>query len=126
MSRLLRIMFFLVGMLGFAGAIVADEITPGWGSHLEVHDLNAAPVPANGHWIVLVFISPECPVANASIPVLNALKAEFGPAGVDFVGVYADPTIELSALRRHATEYHLGFPAVDDRNHRLVQLTGAT
>src|ERR1700712_958360 len=126
MSRLLRIMFFLVGMLGFSGAIVADEIMPGWWSHLGVHDLNAAPVSANGHWIVLVFISPECPVANASIPVLNALKAEFAPEGVDFVGVYADATIDLPTLRRHATESNLGFTTVDDRNHRLVQLTGAT
>jgi thiol-disulfide isomerase/thioredoxin len=126
MHRSFRPMFFLVGLLGFLGASAGDESTPGWWSRLNALDLNGAPLTANGRWIVVVFISPECPVANASIPVLNALAGEFAPAGIDFVGVYADPTLDVSVLRRHATEYRLGFPAVDDRDQKLVHLTGAT
>jgi hypothetical protein len=119
-------MFFVVGMLGFSGAAVASEITTSWRSRLELHDLNGALLPAGGRWVVLIFISPECPVANASIPVLNALAVEFAPAGFDFVGVYADPTLELPVLKRHTADYHLGFATVDDRAQRLVHLTGAT
>ncbi|HEY4249265.1 MAG TPA: redoxin domain-containing protein [Lacunisphaera sp.] len=119
-------MFFVVGMLGFSGVAVAGEITASWWSRLGLHDLNDAPVSAKGRWVVMVFISPECPVANASIPVLNALAAEFAPAGFDFVGVYADPTLELPVLKRHTADYHLGFATVDDRAQRLVHLGGAT
>ncbi len=126
MLRLLRIIFFVVGMLGFSGAAVADEIASSWWSRLELHDLNDVQIPAHGRWVVWVFISPECPVANASVPVLNALAAEFSPAGFDFVGVYSDPTLELPVLKRHTTDYHFGFATVDDRAQRLVQLAGAT
>jgi hypothetical protein len=126
MRSLLRTIFFVVGMLGFSGAEGADSITTGWWSRLDLHDLNGARVPANGRWVVMVFISPECPVANASIPVLNALVAGFAPAGVDFVGVYADPTLELARMKRHTAEYRLAFPTVDDRVQQLVHLVGAT
>ncbi len=126
MSRFLRLMFFLAGMSGFLGSAIANENVDGWWNQLGLHDLNGGPVTAKGKWIVVVFISPECPVANASIPVLNSLAREFAPVGVDFVGVYADPTLKVSALRQHASDYRLGFPTVDDRNQRLVHLTGAT
>jgi hypothetical protein len=75
---------------------------------------------------VIVFLSPECPVANADVPVLNALAAEFAPRGFSFVGAYADPALSLADLRRHAAGYRLAFPAVDDRARRLVRAAGAT
>lgn len=126
MPRLFRSMFFLAGMLGFLGSSIADESAEGWWNRLEMHDLNGAPLNANGRWIVVVFLSPECPVANANIPVLNALAREFAPPGFNFIGVYADPTLDLSVLRRHAADYRLGFSTVDDRIQKLVHLTGAT
>jgi hypothetical protein len=75
---------------------------------------------------VLVFISPECPVANADIPVLNSLARQFGPVGVDFFAAYADPTLDLPALRRHADDYRLGLVPLDDRKQRLMHAVGAT
>lgn len=126
MFRLFRSMFFLAGMLGFLGAAVAQETAEGWWTRLDVHDLDGAPLTAKGRWIVVVFISPECPVANASIPVLNALAREYVAAGVEFVGVYADPTLDASLLRRHAADYRLAFSTADDRSQKLVHWTGAT
>ncbi len=65
-------------------------------------------------------------MANAEIPVLNDLAAEFAPRGVNFVGVYSDPTAELPALRQHAAEFHAGFVAADDRAQKIVLALGAT
>jgi len=97
-----------------------------WLSSLGLRDLKGAPVECRGRWLVVVFLGPDCPVSNASIPVLNHLAAEFGPQGFTFVGAYVDPTADLAALRTHAADYSLGFTAADDRAHHLAGLAGAT
>ncbi len=122
MSCLFRCLLVAASLLGL-GSGVAQA---GWLNRFELRDLNGARIAPAGRWQVVVFLSPECPVANASVPVLNSLAAEFAPRGFDFVGAYADPTIEPAVLRRHAAEYHLGFMLTDDRTQRLVRATGAT
>ena len=97
-----------------------------WWHRLGLHDLQGAPSEPAGHWLVVVFISPECPVANAELPILNALAKEFAPRGFAFIGAYADPGIEPAELRRHAADSGLAFLTVDDRAQRLAQATGAT
>jgi len=98
-----------------------------WWTNLKVRTLaGEAVTPADGGWIVLVFITPECPLANASVPVLNALAREFGPRGFTFVGAYVDPTLPPAVLARHTRDYALAFATTDDRDHRLVRLAGAT
>lgn len=97
-----------------------------WWQKLEAHGPDNEPLVASGRWIVLVFISPECPLSNASVPVLAALVKEYAPQGVFFVGVYADPSIPPAVLRQHAKDYALPFPTADDRAHRLVRAIGAT
>lgn len=99
---------------------------PGWWEQLAVRDLTGSALTPAGRWIVIVFLSPECPVANADIPVLNSLAAEFSPRGFSFVGAYADPAFALPDLLHHAAEYRLGFPAADDRQQHLVHAAGAT
>jgi thiol-disulfide isomerase/thioredoxin len=96
-----------------------------WWGKLGVRDLNGASLTPNGRWMVLVFLSPECPVADAEIPVLNALANEFGPHGFSFIGVYSDPTVPLTELRRQVADYRLTFPAADDRAQHVMHAIGA-
>lgn len=122
MTRSFRRLLLVLCLLGLQGRAAG----PGWWEQLSVRGLDGTILAPGGRWIVLVFLSPECPVANADIPVLNTLAAEFAPAGFSFVGAYADPTLPFADLRRHAAEFHLGFPAADDREQRLVHAAGAT
>ena len=115
-----------LGSSVFAAPAVAGAQSDDWWQRLEVRGLDQRPLLGNGRWIVLVFISPECPVANASVPVLNALAKEFAPRGFFFVGAYADPNIPLTALQQHEREYSLAFSTADDRRQLLVSTTGAT
>ena len=125
MPRFLRrSLLFAAGLL--AGLNGSRARRKRWWSRLAVNDLAGAPLSVPGRWIVLVFISPECPLSNANVPVLNALAAEFVRSGVSFVGVYSDPTLELPALRQHTSEYRLGFATADDREQRVLRATGAT
>ncbi|HEY1765860.1 MAG TPA: redoxin domain-containing protein [Opitutaceae bacterium] len=122
-----------VALLGCALGLAARGASPAgggapaaWWRSLAVRDLAGAPLEARGHWIVVVFLGQECPVSNASIPVLNKLAGEFGPRGFSLVGAYVDPTVGLAVLRAHAAEYAVGFATADDRDHRLARAAGAT
>jgi hypothetical protein len=97
-----------------------------WWRQLLVRDLHGAPLNPEGRWFVVVFLGQECPVSNASIPVLNALSAEFSPRGFAFVGAYVDPTASLGELQAHTRDYAVGFPTADDRGHRLARAAGAS
>jgi thiol-disulfide isomerase/thioredoxin len=91
-----------------------------------VTGLDGAPLIPSGRRIVVVFISGECPVSNAYIPVLNRLASDFAGRGFAFVGAYVDPECDLPALREHARAYGISFATADDRGHRLVKAAGAT
>jgi hypothetical protein len=90
-----------------------------------VRDLNGAPINPPARWIVVIFMSQDCPVSNESIPVLNALSAEFSPRGFAFVGAYVDPTADLATLRAHVSDFAVAFLTADDRDHRLVKAAAA-
>lgn len=116
-----------LGLLaGLLTAGLGAETPAGWWRQLSLCDLQGAPLNPAGRWFVVVFLGQECPVANASVPVLNRLAAEFSPRGFVFVGAYVDPTADLGALRSHAAAYALGFATADDRAQRLARLAGAT
>ena len=97
-----------------------------WWRDLGVRDLRGAPLNPRARWYVVVFLGQECPVSNASVPVLNKLAAEFAPSGIVFIGAYVDPTADIESLRTHASDYLISFPTADDRDHRLVRVAGAT
>lgn len=121
-------MFRLIRRLLIAGLLALPAFSAaadGWGK-LGLRDLDGRPLNPAGRWLVVVFLSPECPVANAEIPVLNALAADFGRSGVSLVGAYADPALATDDLRRHVRDYRLGFPVADDRRQQLKRAAGAT
>lgn len=107
-----------------ASQVPPSEKAPTWWRVLEVAPVSGAP-DFGARWLVVVFLSPECPLANADVPVLNDLQREFGPKGVQLIGAYADPFLEPKALRQHARDYALSFPTVDDRAQQLMRRAGA-
>lgn len=121
-----RCLLAALGLALLSAPAPAAGPEPDWWQKLEVRGPDNEPVVPAGRWIVLIFISPECPLANASVPVLDALAKDYAPQEFFFVGVYVDPTIPPDALRKHAKEYALPFATADDRAHRLVRATGAT
>jgi hypothetical protein len=112
--------------LGCAAAWAGPQEAPRWWSRLGVTGLDGAPVVPAARRIVVVFISGECPVSNAYIPVLNRLASDFSGRGFAFVAAYVDPDAGLPALRQHARDYGIAFVAADDRGHRLVRAAAAS
>jgi len=75
---------------------------------------------------VLLFITDDCPIANAYAPEIAAIVRDFADRPVRFFAVHVDPAITVEAAREHARAYGLPCPVLIDREHRLVRLTGAT
>lgn len=114
-----------IASLGGVEFVVAAERPEGWRG-LELRDLQGKSVPASGHWLVLVFLDPECPIANGYLPVMNALAREFGERRFRFAGVYTDPGFSPARLQQHAQDYQVQFAAIDDRAQKLARFVGAT
>jgi hypothetical protein len=76
--------------------------------------------------VALVFILPDCPIANSYAPELNRLHDKFGARGIRLLVVHADPAMTPEHAREHAAEYELQPPVVLDPGHEWVRLAGAT
>jgi len=73
-----------------------------------------------------LFVSVDCPVANAYAPEINRLHDEYRPKGVRFRLVYPYSELEKTEVREHVEEYGLEPDTVIDREHRLVKRAGAS
>jgi hypothetical protein len=111
--------------LGLVACGAATPV-PTWWRDLDLHDLAQQPLPAPTRTLVVVFLDPECPVANGYVPVLNALAREFTSRGVAFIGAYSDPTMDVDRLRSHARDFAINFTTTDDRGQRLAHYANAT
>ncbi len=77
---------------------------------------------------VLLFVTTDCPVANAFAPEINRIVSDYGPRGVAFTRVYTDVTLtpEAVVLGRDGERVYRG--RIDDRyvapgQYRVVPTT---
>jgi thiol-disulfide isomerase/thioredoxin len=112
--------------LGFSVGTATGGGSVDWWRQLDMHDLKGAPLNFSSRWIVVVFLSPECPISNSYLPKLNGLAAEFGPKGFALVGDYSDQAIDLAVFRDHVRDYGISFLTADDRGQKLVRYASAS
>ncbi|MEC7584757.1 MAG: redoxin family protein [Planctomycetota bacterium] len=82
------------------------------------------PKPGDVH--VLVFVTNDCPIANAYAPSLQGLVEEFSNRPVSFFLVHVDPDVSAKLALAHAHEYGHKSPILLDHEHVLVRSTGVT
>ena len=119
-----------------AGAEARGSDDAARGSHAAARELLVAAdaLPRDGsssdepRLVALVFISPECPIANAMVPDLIAAAQEARRLGIAFCAVHPTPWADDAALRAHAREFEIDgvLPIVADRALALAELAGAT
>lgn len=82
--------------------------------------LYGLPQPSDGDTVrnkpavVLVFVSPGCPLGDKYLPHVNDLAAEYGPAGVRFFGIASGVGETRESLAAWATERSPTFPILLD------------
>lgn len=75
---------------------------------------------------VLIFVTHDCPIANAFAPEIHRIVRHYKPALVKFVLVYSDPDLTDSDIRRHMADYgHRDCAAIHDPGRILADATGA-
>jgi hypothetical protein len=137
MLRLIRARLVLL-VLGGLGVLVpgcssppppsepgGDRSPPGFSlrdvAGVEHHPFTDPAVKA----VALVFVLPDCPIANGYAPEINRLCAEYGPRGVRFFLVHVAEDLSGRAAVEHAHEYGYTCPVVLDAGHVLVRRAGA-
>lgn len=81
---------------------------------------------AAGQVHVIVFLSHECPIANAYAPTLGSLAAGWAGQPVRLYVVYVEPDLSLDAVRAHRREYALPGTVLLDPAQRLAAALGIT
>ena len=76
--------------------------------------------------VVLIFISPDCPIANAYHPKLKQMNEHFRPHGVRFFLVHSSLGISTSVARKHAETFDLSLPVVLDADQSIARAVNAT
>lgn len=81
-----------------------------------------------GSLAAIVFISTECPIANAMAPELARIAAAAREQEVAFVAVHSDPGTDRATAVRHARDYGLEgeVEIVLDPTRRIARSLGAT
>jgi peroxiredoxin len=79
----------------------------------------------DGRAVCFAFLHPACPLAQEYAPVLSALAADFGGAGIRFVGVVCDCD-DLKEVDAYRGEYGIRFPIHLDTDFRLAETLDAT
>ena len=75
--------------------------------------------------MVLVFIAPECPIANFYQPELARLDQLASNANMRMFMVYPDATLQAKGVRGHVRDFNITTPVILDPHHRLVEAVNA-
>jgi hypothetical protein len=75
---------------------------------------------------VLLFVTIDCPITNSYVPEMNRIVAQYRSEKIAFFAVYSDPSLSVSAIRRHASDFGLQMPVIADTSHLLVRKAQAT
>lgn len=73
-----------------------------------------------GKGVAILFLGTDCPISNGLAPEMGRLAAEYGPRGVAFCGVHADPDVTDELAETHASEFGLKFPILLDPTQELA------
>jgi hypothetical protein len=76
--------------------------------------------------VALVFITPDCPIANFYQPTLRKLGDEFVTRGVPLYLVHSDPDVTTEDAERHIAKFKIELPVVLDHDQSIARRVGAT
>lgn len=76
---------------------------------------------AEGELSVLLFITHDCPIANAYAPEIQRIIEAYEDDGLQFWMIHVDSQVERELLVGHAKDYGYGGNVLWDRSHLLVE-----
>lgn len=78
------------------------------------------------NYVVVIFISTECPFVQPYTERINTLASDYTKKGVTFFGINANSTESFDAVKTHASEKGYPFAVLKDENNVVADMLGAT
>jgi predicted dienelactone hydrolase len=75
--------------------------------------------------VVLVFISTDCPIANAYQPLLKKLSEKHAEQGVRWFMIHPDPATTTEQAAEHSKQFEIEMPIIVDQNQSIARGVGA-
>lgn len=80
----------------------------------------------SSNFVVVIFISTECPFVQPYTDRINTLAGDYGKKGVTFFGVNANSTESFDDVKAHASRKGYPFAVLKDENNVVADMLGAT
>ena len=121
-AALLLLLFLLLS--GGCSAKTDPELPAVWTTIDGARVTPLAPAPGRIH--VLLFVTPDCPIANSYAPAIATLADEARGTEVSLFLVHVDPGVDAAAAAAHARAYGLDLPILLDPRQQLARAVAAT
>jgi len=134
-SLLLAALFVAGAAIASSGRVVDNEIPapPAIGATVEdftLPDVNGKEQSLNtlkgNKGTVLIFVAVQCPVSNAYNERMEKLAQNYKARGINVIGINANSTEDVSAVKAHAAQNNLTFPILKDPGNKIADRLGAT
>ena len=117
------------GLLSFVfclGAVFSlAACAPSGRQELSIADLQGRPCTplllGSSKANVVIFITNDCPIANAYAPEIQAIIREYSPRGAAFFLVHVDPDLTSEKAKKHAADFGYKCRILRDPKHLLVK-----
>ena len=80
----------------------------------------------NKHAVIIVFLSPECPLCKSYTSTLNQLYKEYGDKGIELLGVVPGKSYSLADIKKYNRKYQLDFKLLLDSDYKITRILNAT
>ena len=119
----LRGMLFSVFCLGAVFTLAA--CAPSGSQELSFADLEGRPCSplllSGSKANVVIFITNDCPIANAYAPEIQSIMKDYSPRGAAFFLVHVDPDLDREKAKEHAADFGYQCRILRDPKHLLVK-----
>ena len=116
----------IVCILAFATMTAGAQTSP---SSIVLSDLNKSPaflrLNGNEEYLVVVFLSPECPLCQNYTSVLEKLAGSYR-GKIALYGIIPGKSYSVAAVKKFRSDYHVTFDLLFDRHFQLCRLLKAT
>jgi len=75
--------------------------------------------------VVVIFLGTECVINNAYMPRLVQMQNEYGPRGVQIIGINSNEQDSAEQVAEHAKQHALNFPVLKDQDNTVADRFGA-
>lgn len=83
-------------------------------------------LPTQTRGVTLIFVLPDCPIANSYAAEYSRLSSDFASRGIPLIVVYVDPDLTSAQMAEHANQYLLKCPVLLDSQLTWANRAGAT